>query len=404
LISKRNAKLTFKPTKKKKRVKLYTIETNEQFTIKKKILKKKPKIKKKVYPIVKNEQFTIKKKILKKKPKAPPVKKKVYSVVNNDQFTIKKLKKKPKKKKLKLKLENQKPFTIVPNKKNSKEDIDLEKLLLPKETYDKDKKSDINDNLIVAVDKIEIKGKDEEKPKNVDKLKDNIPKIYNIIRLLDSLGNKPKDKKDFMDKLKNLKKDDKNKLSCVTKDQIKLSGKDKKEKEKPKFELNQQPQEQFTIPQKKKKLNEKEPKKNNYLKNIKPIQNDKFSFIGKDKEEEKEKDKVPEIKKDDVNKSEEEEEEEEPKKKKPRKKPYKNLEKINENSFSYDAPEPINDEKEKPDEKKKEKVDTIDASTQTPKLRPANKDPKKVVFHDIQTITKKEDSKPSNEKKKDGKP
>ena len=404
LISKRNAKLTFKPTKKKKRVKLYTIETNEQFTIKKKILKKKPKIKKKVYPIVKNEQFTIKKKILKKKPKAPPVKKKVFSVVNNDQFTIKKLKKKPKKKKLKLKLENQKPFTIVPNKKNSKEDIDLEKLLLPKETYDKDKKSDINDNLIVFVDKIELKGKDEEKPKNVDKLKDNIPKIYNIIRLLDALSNKPKDKKDFMDKLKNLKKDDKNKLSCVTKDQIKLSGKDKKEKEKPKFELNQQPQEQFTIPQKKKKLNEKEPKKNNYLKNIKPIQNDKFSFIGKDKEEEKEKDKIPEIKKDDVNKSEEEEEEEEPKKKKPRKKPYKNLEKINENSFSYDAPEPINDEKDKPDEKKKEKVDTIDASTQTPKLRPANKDPKKVVFHDIQTITKKEDSKPSNEKKKDGKP
>ena len=407
LISKRNAKLTFKPIKKKKRVKLYTIETNEQFTIKKKLIKKKPRIKRKVYPIVKNEQFTIKKKIHKKKPKvpkAPPVKKKVYSVVNNDQFTIKKLKKKSKKKKLKLKLEKQKPFTIVPNKKNSKEDDDLEKLLIPKETYDKDKKSDINDNLIVPGDKIELKGKDEEKPKNVDKLKDNIPKIFNIIRLLDALGKKPKDKKDFMDKLKKLNKDDKNKLSRVTKDQIKLSGKDKKEKEKekPKFELNQQPQEQFTIAQN--KLNEKEPKTNNNLKNIKPIQNDKFSYIGKEKEEEK--DKVPEIKKDDVSKSEEEEEEEEPKKKKkkPRKKPYKNLEKINENSFSYDAPEPINDETNKPDEKKKEKVDTIDASTQTPKLRPANKDPKKVVFHDIQTITKKEDSKPSNEKKKDGKP
>jgi hypothetical protein len=39
---------------------------------------------------------------------------------------------------------------------------------------------------------------------------------------------------------------------------------------------------------------------------------------------------------------------------------------------------------------KKEKVETCDVMTQTPKLRPAKKAPQKVVFHEIKTIMKKE--------------
>jgi hypothetical protein len=39
---------------------------------------------------------------------------------------------------------------------------------------------------------------------------------------------------------------------------------------------------------------------------------------------------------------------------------------------------------------KKDKVETCDVMTQTPKLRPAKKAPQKIVFHEIKTIMKKE--------------
>jgi hypothetical protein len=56
-----------------------------------------------------------------------------------------------------------------------------------------------------------------------------------------------------------------------------------------------------------------------------------------------------------------------------------------------------NEEKSESDEisNKKEKVETCDAMTQTPKLRSAKDKAQKVVFHEIKTIIKKE-QKPLN--------
>ena len=61
-----------------------------------------------------------------------------------------------------------------------------------------------------------------------------------------------------------------------------------------------------------------------------------------------------------------------------------------------------NEEKNESDviSNKKEKVETCDAMTQTPKLRPTKDRAQKVVFHEIKTIIKKE-QKPLNKYKID---
>ena len=363
-----------------------------------------------------NAKFTIKR----SRPSRP--KRKKYVITTNDQFTIKKIKKKPppppKKKKLKLKLERQKSLNIKCNNKSKNKEFDQDELeecnsgnlIIPKETYDKDEKPENDNNLIEPIDVIELKGKDEEdsekeKPKTDDKDKDKDKDKKKKPKK--DTGKKPKNKKDAKDKPKD-DDDDKNKLSLVKKDEIKLLGKDKKEK-KIDLLLDEEPQDHFSIIKKKKKIKEKKPDTKFDPKKTRKIRSDVFSLIAKPKEEkkkpkkEKEKEKKkPKKEKDEKPKVKDEkpkvkEDEEKPKEKKPKKTPFDNLENAYENEFSILAPEKENKPKDKLDDKKKEDVTTVDVATQTPKLRPANKDPKKVVFHDIQTIVKREDA-PLNEK------
>ena len=59
-------------------------------------------------------------------------------------------------------------------------------------------------------------------------------------------------------------------------------------------------------------------------------------------------------------------------------------------SFSLNSQKNISKENAKEELNKPEKVDTCSVGTQTPKLRPPNKAPQKVYFHEIKTIIKKE--------------
>ena len=211
----------------------------------------------------------------------------------------------------------------------------------------------------------------------------------------------PEEKRPENAKLKDLENDDKNKFSCTANDQIELLG-DKNEKQY--LQLDKQPQEQFTIKHKKKKLNEIATEITDELNNINKIQNDEFSLVGIDKEnEEKENSESEEnINKESEiisDKDKENKDQEKPKKKRKikqsKKKEFNNLNNINENSFSIIDPDNLNDEKDMKDKKKKQKVKTREETTQTPKLRPPSKKPQNVIFHEIKTIIKK-DKKPLN--------
>ncbi len=295
-----------------------------------------------------------------------------------------------------------------------------------------------------------------EKEKNMEKTKENVIKVFKVIKLKNALGKNLKNKRDFIEKLKELKNinDKKNKLCPITaithdfiskknrkkekgtdvddldetnkevnkkddkpldidnNNQIELIG-DENEK-KNILDFNEETNDQFSIYQKKKKLSENETEITEELNKIKPVSNDKFNIIVKKKENENEENAEPNpsqiVPKDeegqkDLNKDEENEELGETDgqqgkkkrkvtivkvKKKVGKKPFKNLKNINTNSFSVIDPESLKEEKDKLNSQKKEKVMTCDVMTQTPKLRPPNKAPKKVVFHEIQSIIKKE--------------
>ena len=355
-----------------------------------------------------------------------------------------------------------------------------------------------------------------EKQKNMEKTKENVIKVFKVIKLKNALGKNLKNKRYFIEKLKELKNinDKKNRLCPVTaithdfiskknrkrekgtdvddldetnknvikkddkpldidnNNQIELIG-DENEK-KNMLDFNEETNDQFSIYQKKKKLNENETEITDELNKMKPVSNNKFSIIVKKKLNENETEITDELNKmkpvsnnkfsiivkkklneneteitDELNKIKpvsnnkfsiivkkkinDNEENAEPKrsqmvpedeegqkdlnndeaneelvetegqtgkkkrkvtivkiKKKVGKKPFKNLKSINTNSFSVIDPESVKEEKDKLNSQKKEKVTTCDVMTQTPKLRPPNKAPKKVVFHEIKTIIKKE--------------
>ena len=98
------------------------------------------------------------------------------------------------------------------------------------------------------------------------------------------------------------------------------------------------------------------------LNNMQPIQNDKFDILNPISDKNKE----------------------------PENKQFKNIEEAPGNSFYIIPPEDYENRYDNQLNNKPRKVETKDACVQTPKLRPANKDPQKVVFHEIKTIMKKE--------------
>ena len=208
---------------------------------------------------------------------------------DNDQFTYDAVK--PEKKDNKdLQLEKQKSLNIKQEPLNKEFDKDALELFHPEnvEVIPEEKRPENanKNNSIDFVDNIEIKGESNSDDKNLEKTKNNIVKVYKAMKLKNALTKSIKNKKDFIDKLKDLENDDKNKFSCTSNDQIELLG-DKNEKQY--LQLDKQPQEQFTIKNKKKKLNEISTQITDELNNINKIQKDEFSLVGIDKEN-KEKD------------------------------------------------------------------------------------------------------------------
>ena len=72
------------------------------------------------------------------------------------------------------------------------------------------------------------------------------------------------------------------------------------------------------------------------------------------------------------------------------KRKFLDIENYKADSFSLNSEENASKAKVKEELNKPEKVSTCSVATQTPKLRPANKTGKNVIFHEIKTIIKKE--------------
>ena len=298
-------------------------------------------------------------------------KKKDNIIVKNDELNIKNNKDKNKD----LKLDKQKSLNINQDNKNKEFDNDALELFHPENVEVlPEEKSPVNaDNLVDFVDNIELRGKPD-----LEKTKNNIIKVYKVMKLINALKNK-KNKKDFMDKLKE------NDLECIANNEIELQG---DEIDKQFSDLDKQPQDQFIIRKKKKKLNDNATEITDELNPINPIQNDDFSLEGKNKENEKKEKDEPEDKDKEIVPIKEKERKPKKKKKtkKPKNKQFKDLQNTNEDAFSVIDPK----------EKKKKKVKMQDETTQTPKLRQNTKAPQKVIFHEIKNIIKK-DKKPLNQ-------
>ena len=379
----------------------------------------------------------------------------------------------------------EKRIEIIGNPSLSKIDDNnfQEKQKLNDEEYHMDDKKDIEPNLTkqfinnIVQDRLE-----KEKQKTMDQTKNKLIQVFKIIKLKNALGKNLKNKKIFMDKLKEIKKikDKKNLLCSVNAinhnylskknkkveeytdtdnldkiyDKIyqKIKGthldivknknieivnneKDKKMKLE-KIDLDKETNNQFTIlRKKKKKSNDIETEITDELNKIELIQNDKFSFLTLPKEkaaqkkhkktkghrknismplvpieqfiEAKESDlNISAISKDTVDKEVQIEPIKEfkittkkvVKKEIMTKKKFLDIKNYNIDSISIISEE-INEEVDKDKlRSKQKKVDTMEAATQTPKLRPPNKAAQKVVFHEIKTIIKKEqkEQKPLN--------
>ena len=325
---------------------------------------------------------------------------------------------------------------------------------------------------------------EEEKHKNMDNTKNKLFKVLKAVKLKNALCKNTRNKKYFMDKLKEIKKnkDDKKILSfgnaininylssktekfesCTDTDYLDEMLDDLKkknitieknnnieiieEKDKNKVFIPLiEKKDQFSIKDKKKRFKENETEITEELNRmeIESIKSLKFSLINNkdnDEEEEDEKDEskkskkaihrknisishasmsprtysesrendlnISGISKDTVDKEVQIEPLKEfkittkkiVKKELSTKKKFMNN-KISNNSFSILSAIENKDKKEEKSESdlisnKKEKVETCDVMTQTPRLRPAKKDAQKVVFHEIKTIIKKE-QKPMN--------
>jgi len=328
---------------------------------------------------------------------------------------------------------------------------------------------------------------EKEKQKNMDQTKNKLIKLFKAIKLKNALGKNLKNKKYFIDRLKEIKnqKDKKKILSIgsaikynfnqtkerkeectdtenldkiydkvykkITNPSFNIEQNNKieiKSNEKESTELNKEIKDQFTINKIENKINEIRSESTEKYNKIEISEIDKFSLNLQNKEkEEKEKNKENKVKKkkkkiihkkndslptyktdlseakeNDLNISgisrltEDKEVQIEPikefkittkkiyKKEISTKKKFLDVKRINIDSISIVSPEKIvspentKEEKSKKSKKKKKIKDICEVSTQTPKLRPANQPAKKVVFHEIKTIIKKE-QKPLNTEK-----